>query len=295
MPGSGLRIVIFLLCVGALSTAVLVSFRHQGRQELQQQEQDYGICTSSAGPGRTRQARDQGAGGRAAGKVAVIYYGWLIDEHGQPNADARRLAAGKPDMIVAAPYTDHPRRNNLPISVRALFREAHTQVAIYIATNYGHRPLNQVQSAIADAAANGDGIFLDEVVATFDSQTWAYYAAIAAQARSAGLTVIANPGLTAIDERIMDIVDIVMLEHQWVQFASGCRWCVKYPPDRFMGVSSNEPGAAKELGHVIDAQQAEADTRRAWALGVGWHYSCDRYTELPPWYGPYMRRVRAMR
>ncbi len=204
------------------------------------------------------------------------------------------MAAGKPDLIVVAPYTDEPRRNNLPISVRALFHKAHTQVAIYIATNYGQRPLKDVQSAIADATTNGDWVFLDEVVPSLDPQTWEYYTAIAGYAHSAGLTVIANPGLATIDERIMDIADIVMLEHQWVQLGSGCGWCVKYPSDRFMGVSSNEPGAAKELRHAIDIQQAEADTRRAWALGVGWHYSCDRYTEVPPWYETYMHAVRGI-
>jgi spherulation-specific family 4 protein len=293
MSRYGLSIIIFLLVAGGVSSTLLASIKHQStRKQLGQQAEDLRSGTASAAAASTRPPDEQAAESASAGKVAVIYYGWLIDESGQPNASARRLAAGKPDMIIAAAYTDNPRRSNLPPGVRALFNESHTRIAAYIATDYGRRPLPDVQAEIADVAAKVDGIFLDEVVASFDPQTWAYYAAVAAQVRSAGKTVIVNPGLAAIDERIMDIADIVMLEHQWIQFASNCGWCAAYPPDRFMGVSSNEPRAAQELGHAIDARQAELDTRRAWRLGVGWHYSCDRYTEVPVWYDTYMQAIR---
>ena len=282
------RVVIVLLCIGAISAALLTAFDPQGRQP-----EDHGICTSSAGPGRTRRPRDQGAGRGVAGKVAVVYYGWLIDEHGQPNTAAYQLAAGRPDLIIVAGYTEQPRANNLPAAVRALFHASHTRIAVYIATQYGQRPLSEIESAIADSVANADAIFLDEVTPAFDAQSGPYYATIAAQVRSAGKIVIANPGVAAIDERIMDIADIVMLEHQWTQFVTGCGWYGDYPLDRFMGVSSNEPGARRELGHMIDAQQAVVDTRRAWDLGIGWHYSCDRYTDVPPWYDTYMRAIRS--
>lgn len=287
MLSPGLRVAIFLLLAGAIGTAMLVAFPHQ-----EPQREELGICTSSAGPGRTRGPRDQRAGGASNGKVAVIYYGWLIDENGQPNRAAYQLAASKPDMLIVAGYTEQPRASNLPAAVRALFHDSHIQIAVYVATNYGQRPLEELQSDIAGSVADADAIFLDEVVPAFDAQSGPYYQTIAAQVRSAGKLVIANPGVAALDERIMDIADIVMLEHQWSQFAIGCGWHADYPADRFMGVSSNEPHARQELGHAIDEQQAVVDTRRAWDMGVGWHYSCDRYTEVPPWYDTYMRAVR---
>jgi hypothetical protein len=175
MSRYGLSIIIFLLVAGGVSSTLLASIKHQStRKQLGQQAEDLRSGTASAAAASTRPPDEQAAESASAGKVAVIYYGWLIDESGQPNASARRLAAGKPDMIIAAAYTDNPRRSNLPPGVRALFNESHTRIAAYIATDYGRRPLPDVQAEIADVAAKVDGIFLDEVVASFDPQTWAY-------------------------------------------------------------------------------------------------------------------------
>ena len=294
MPDFGLRAIIVLLVGAAIGMAITVGIERRGREEQLVGGSVHPLTTvEPAAPTAAHGANDGYADSTAKGKVAAIYYGWLIDEHGQPNTAAQRLAAGQPEMIIAAGYTDQPRRNNLPSAVRVLFHNAHTRIAVYIPTDFGRRPLKQVQFEVTELAEDVDGIFLDEVAPNFDPPTWTYYVTIAAQIRAAGKLVIANPGVAAIDERMMDIADIVMLEHQWAQFTSETGWRVKYPPDRFMGVSSNEPHAARELGHKLDARQAEADTKRAWAAGIGWHYSCSRYTQVPSWYIAYMRAVRA--
>ncbi|MCS7002004.1 MAG: hypothetical protein NZ518_04060, partial [Dehalococcoidia bacterium] len=59
------------------------------------------------------------------------------------------------------------------------------------------------------------------------------------------------------------------------------------PPERFMGASTNEAGSMALLGYPVDLPTGVADTREAWTLGIGWHYSAETYVDLPDWFEAY--------
>ena len=230
----------------------------------------------------------------SSGNLCVIYYGWLTsDSSGRPNSLATTIAAARPQALVANFYAAQPKFMNLSPQVRNLFHSVGTQIFAYTATGYGARERGAVQAEVADYLANGvDGIFYDEVAAHMDRAQSKYYQYLYALVNNHGRKVIMNTGVAESSEALMDVADILMLEHQWRAFSETCAWRSKYSPERFMGNSSNEPGSSAYLGHTIDGNVAVRDTLEAWARGIGWHYSTDRYTELPPWFAAYTRAVR---
>jgi Spherulation-specific family 4 len=229
-----------------------------------------------------------------SGNLYVIYYGWLTsDSSGQPNSLATTIAAARPRALIAVPYTAQPRFLNLSPQVRDLFRSVGTQIFAYAASGYGARDRGEVQGEVADYLMQGvDGIFYDETAAQLDRTKMKYYRHLYALVKDWGRKVIMNTGVAASSESLMEVSDILMFEHQWRAFSQTCAWRSRYAPERFMGNSSNEPGSATHLGYHIDRDVAVRETREAWAHGIGWHYSTDRYTELPDWFSNYCRTVR---
>jgi hypothetical protein len=219
----------------------------------------------------------------------VIYYGWLIaDQSGSPNQAARIIASSKPLILIAAYYTLQPRWANMSQQVRRLLHASGVKMCAYIPTNYGLRDLGDAQAEATDYLANGaDGIFYDEVDACTDDGKQEYYQALSTLVRERRKIVIMNTGVADTGEPIMNLTDILMVEHQWRAFYQTSPWRAKYPAERFMGVSSNEPGAIDCLGQAIDEAAAIRDTLEARLHGIGWHYGTDRYTELPSWYAAY--------
>lgn len=230
----------------------------------------------------------------AAGNLCVIYYGWLIaDASGAPNRAAAAIARARPRVLIAAFSTLQPRLTNLSPQVRELLQASGALLFAYVPTGYGARDLADVKAEAAGCLAGGaDGIFYDEVPACPDEAQLASYQALHALVKERGGRVIANAGVDRSDESLMRVADILMVEHQWRTFGEASPWRAGYPPERFMGVSSNEPGADAFLEGAIDRQTAVRDTRAAWACGVGWHYSTDRYVELPAWFADYVRALR---
>ena len=90
----------------------------------------------------------------------------------------------------------------------------------------------------------------------------------------------------------MRVADILMVEHAWRGLYQTNPWFRKYSPDRFMGNSSNEPDLEQHFDYVVEHQAAVRDTREAWAHGIGWHCSTDRYIFLPEWFSKYAQDVR---
>ncbi|HYC48719.1 MAG TPA: spherulation-specific family 4 protein [Burkholderiales bacterium] len=214
----------------------------------------------------------------------VIYYGWLTDgPQGAPNAGARRIASAAPPLLIAQPWTAAPAGHcNLSPQVLALLRDARIEVHAYVATGFGRGDASTVLQAL-DAAAGlaVQGIFLDEVDPLVHDATLGFYARLSSAARAAGKQVIANTGVARCGERVMQIADRLMVEHQWRELCKQSPWSAKYERDRFMGVSSNEEHA---MGYDVDSARAAADARDAWALGIGWHAATERYIELPEWF-----------
>jgi len=225
----------------------------------------------------------------------VIYYGWLIaSRSGRPNAQAKAIARARPKILIACYHTFTPQWINLSSDVQHLLRSAGIRTFAYTTTSYGTRRVQAIQQQIRQYILGGvDGIFLDEAYNFLDASKEAYYRRLYEYTKELGADVILNPGISDCGEAIMRVTDMLMVEHQWQHFYQANPWRHAYPPARFMGTSSNEPGAIGYVGHAVDATQALRDTREAWANGVGWHYSTDRYITLPPWFLDYARTVRS--
>jgi Spherulation-specific family 4 len=220
----------------------------------------------------------------------VIYYGWLIaGESGAPNRVARMLAAAQPRILIGAYATAQPRLVNMSPQVRELLHTAGTQLFAYVSTDYGARDIGEVKAEATHYLANGvDGIFYDEMYPFTDDAKQEYCRQLYALAKDRGRAVVVNTGVAGSGERIMSVTDMLMVEHQWRAFHQTSQWRSSYSPERFMGTSSNEPGAHACLGYAIDEAVAARDTRAAWSHGIGWHYSTDRYVELPAWFSAYV-------
>jgi hypothetical protein len=151
-------------------------------------------------------------------------------------------------------------------------------VLTYTWTNYGARDLASVKVDIdAQMALGVDGIFIDEVTNIETDVEHSYYAEIHRHVKSYGQDklVVMNPGHLKVTERMMLISDIVSLEEEWV-YHGQIAWKDRYPPSRFMGVSSNEYCAG-----CINESNAAGKTAEAWDAGIGYHYATDMYIDLP--------------
>ena len=226
------------------------------------------------------------------GSTYTIFYGWLSDgAHGRPNTVARRIAAARVPLLVAAYWTDPRTHCNLSDQVLGLMHDAGTQVYGYVSTRWGGVELETVRACASECVdSNVDGVFLDEGHNCLDASKLPYYRAVAQVVRDRGKALIVNPGVSRCGEDIMSVADLVMVEHQWRDLREHSPWVAGYEGSRFMGVSSNEE---RGMGYFVDGPRAIADTREAWDAGIGWHTSTDRYTRLPFWFEEYVAAVRA--
>lgn len=218
------------------------------------------------------------------GSAYVIYYGWLIDDaDGTPREEARRIAQANLPLLIAEYLTKEPELVNMSPQVLALMKAAGTGVFAYVRTNWTEWPIEEAVKRARRALAGGvDGIFLDETPYALNAAGLAYYRTLADLVHDAGKRVIVNPGMSRCDQRYMAFADFLMAEHQWRGLAQDSPWTSLYPPDRFMGVSTN-----------VSLAQGVADTREAWSLGLGWHTSTEVHIALPPWFEQYVAAVSA--
>jgi hypothetical protein len=225
------------------------------------------------------------------GSIYAIYYGWLTeDDAGEPNEDALRIAGARVPLLLANVWTAAPERHlNLSAAVLALLRSSNTEVFAYIATHCGKASLKATEQEVDECMAAGvDGIFFDEADPLREKNRLAYYDTLARRIRAHGGRVIMNPGVARCGERVMDVSDVLMVEHQWRDLREESVWMMRYASERFMGVSSNE---VKAMGYTVDEKRAVADTREAWRRGIGWHASTESYTQLPEWFERYVQSV----
>lgn len=218
------------------------------------------------------------------GRVAVVYYGWLVDASGNPNNIALRIAAKSPSILIAAADTEEPEYVNLSPQVLSLFRNLGTLVLAYTAA--GEVPLEDVKDNITRCMSLGvDGIFVDRVPNFLDANqsTVDYYSEIYRFIKSYGSQklVVANTGVWNMGEAVMSVTDILCVEHEWVDFATKNLWRCKYPGTRFLGLSED----------VTNPDDAVALTRQAWELGILYHYSTSEYIDLESWWEEYADRM----
>jgi hypothetical protein len=221
----------------------------------------------------------------------VVYYGWLADSAaGTANEAAWRIAAAEPAIAILHARTAPPAGHlNLSPEVLGVLHQAGVRVYAYVATNWGRADLNSVARETIDALdAGADGIFVDEADPLCTDGNYAYYRAISDYVRARGAGLIFNTGVAGCGERVMELADYLMVEHQWRDALAHSPWMGRYPSERFMGVSSNEGGA---MGYHVDGYRACADAREARQRGIGWHTGTDRYIELPSWFAAYMQAL----
>jgi hypothetical protein len=219
----------------------------------------------------------------------VIYYGHLVDGNGAMTGEASRILAAEPELVIV-PHSFPDGELNLTPEVHQQFKDAGIRVVTYTWTNYGARDLPAVQAEIDAQMASGvDGIFVDEVTNIVTDAEHSYYAAIHDHVKSYGQDklVIMNPGHYQVAERVMLISDIVSLEEEWT-YHEQVPWMDSYPPARFMGVSSNEYCSA-----CVGESNAAGKTTEAWNAGIGYHFSTDKYIDLPAWFDGYASEIRA--
>jgi hypothetical protein len=150
-----------------------------------------------------------------------------------------------------------------------------------------------VTAEIDSYLSQSDGIFVDEVTNIETDAEFSYYSAIYQHVKenqdggdgNDDKLVIMNPGHYKVSEEIMKISDIVSLEEEWV-YHNSIPWKTQYAPSRFMGVSSNE-----YCQLCVSEDNAAQKTEDAWDAGIGYHFSTDRYIDLPTWFGSYMSKV----
>jgi hypothetical protein len=217
-------------------------------------------------------------------ELYVIYYGHLVNEDGAMTDQARMILQAGPSLVVV-PHSFPNGEPNLTPELRQAFSDKGIRVITYTWTDYGSRNLDEVLAEIDVYASQSDGIFVDEVTNLETDAELSYYAAIHEHVKSKhgdDKMVIMNPGHYNVREQVMQISDIVSLEEEWVYHES-MPWKSNYPPSRFMGVSSNE-----YCSECVTEQNAASKTAEAWNSGIGYHFSTDRYIELPPWFGSYV-------
>jgi hypothetical protein len=218
----------------------------------------------------------------------VIYYGHLVDENGATTEQMARILAAKPQLVIV-PYSFPDGELNLTPDVHQQFRNAGIRVLTYTWTDYGERDLNAVKADIdSHMASDVDGIFIDEVTNIETDAEHSYYAEIHRHVKGYGQDklVVMNPGHFKVTERVMLVSDIVSLEEEWV-YHDQITWKDRYPSSRFMGVSSNEYCAS-----CVNDLNAANKTAEAWGAGIGYHYSTDRYIDLPEWFANYTLQVQ---
>ncbi|MCI0560281.1 MAG: spherulation-specific family 4 protein [Nitrososphaera sp.] len=218
----------------------------------------------------------------------VIYYGHLVDRAGAMTVQASKILASDPELVIV-PHSFPDGELNLTPEVRQAFTDQGIKVVTYTWTDYGLRDLAEVKLEIDRQLAESqvDGIFVDEVTNIESDREYLYYSEIYRHVKSndPDAMVIMNPGHYKVSERIMSISDIVSLEEEWV-FHNDMLWKPRYPPSEFMGVSSNE-----YCGQCVDGSIAAARTTEAWDAGIGYHFSTDRYVDIPAWFDSYAAQV----
>jgi len=222
--------------------------------------------------------------------LAVVYYGWLVsDSDGGPSDAAQRIAGQitSKDILIASFYTENPRFVNLSPRVLSLVHSKGAKILAYIDTTYGTRPIEEVRTELGEYLLKGvDGIFFDCAPNLLNSTHYSYYSTLyeSVKAHGSDKMVILNTGLSDkwTDEAVMNVTDILCVERRWTSESGfGTVWARKYPRNRFMGLSDG----------VTDWESAESLTRQAWDLGVGFHYSTNRYTSLEAWWEDYAGAV----
>ncbi len=236
---------------------------------------------------RSLSARQQREAGKAvlgiiSGTIAMILAGCTtIGAFADPAYPSMILYYGPADQATLTKIASvHPTMAILDINSDGIttaginqLHSAGTKVIGYMSVGYEGVPISTAISEANKIAGIADGVFVDNSNPSSDS----YQSQLYSDLKGQGKTVICNPGMVYVDRSLMSVCDILSFEHEWSQ-AGQIPWLKQYPPDRYMGLSSD---AGSGVG---DPNQNLA---LAHSIGIAYQYSTPAFTVLPDWVGIY--------
>jgi len=234
----------------------------------------------------------------------VVYHDILVDSNGHPNNNAQRIANAHPTFVHT--YAEISG-NNIPQEVRDLMHNKGVKILCYVKSappDSTSPPFSdsQIRSEIARAMNLGcDGIMLDNVRKFFDDW-YSTYKGWRDYIKTWGSDKIAwfNTGHSDMDESIMQVADIVEVEHhfdeQFISPRTYRPWTGAYPSSRFAAnVVSWVDINYYPLGYRVTLDTAIRDTNHCWNDGkIAYMYSGDIVNSvgwLPTWFENYVSSI----
>jgi len=232
----------------------------------------------------------------------VVYHDVLVDSSGKPNNNAYRIANAHP-LYVHTYARVSGSVVNIPQEVRDLMHNNGVKILCYVKSAPPDSisppfPDVQIRSEIADGMILGcDGIMFDNVRKQFSTyfntyKGWRDYV------KNWGSDKIAwfNTGHADMDESIMQVADIVEVEHHIDDLVMDSSWVTKYPATRFAAnVISWEDISYYPLGYKVTLETAIRDTNHCWNAGhIAYMYSANIKNSigwLPTWFEDYVRSI----
>lgn len=232
----------------------------------------------------------------------VVYHDVLVDSSGKPNTNAYRIANVHPVYVHTYARVSGGMVNT-PQEVRDLMHNNGVKILCYVKSappDSTSPPFSdaQVRSEIADGMNLGcDGIMLDNVRKQFSTyfntyKGWRDYI------KTWGSDKIAwfNTGHADMDESIMQVADIVEVEHHIDDLVVDSPWVTNYPSTRFAAnVISWEDIGYYPLGYKVTLETAIRDTNHCWDAGhIAYMYSGNIQNFigwLPTWFENYVSSI----
>jgi hypothetical protein len=239
----------------------------------------------------------------------VVYHDILVDSNGHPNNNAQRIANAHPTYVHT--YAEISG-NNIPQEVRDLMHNNGVKILCYVKSappDSTSPPFadSQIRSEIKTSMDLGcDGIMFDNVRANFGSY-YDIYKGWRDYVKTWGSDKIAwfNTGHSNMDESIMQVADIVEVEHHINDLVTDSPWVTKYPSTRFAAnVVSWEnlnyyplPSGitTSDSANKVTLEKAIQYTNDCWNAGhIAYMYSGNILNSvgwLPTWFEDYVSSI----
>lgn len=241
----------------------------------------------------------------------VVYHDVLVDSSGKPNTNANRIANAHPVYIHTYARVSGDRVN-IPQEVRDLMHNNGVKILCYVKSappDSSSPPFSdsQIRSEIADGINLGcDGIMFDNVRSRFTTY-YDVYKGWRDYVKTWGSDKIAwfNTGHSGMDESIMEVADIVEVEHHIDDLVQDSPWVTKYPSTRFAanvlswedlnyyplpsGIITSDPA------NKVTLEKAIQYTNNCWDAGhIAYMYSGNIKNSigwLSTWFEDYVRGI----
>jgi hypothetical protein len=239
----------------------------------------------------------------------IVYHDILVDSNGHPNNNANRIANAHPTYVHT--YAEISG-NNIPQEVRDLMHNKGVKILCYVKSappDSTSQPFadSQIRPEIKSSMDLGcDGIMFDNVRKQFNLYNdtykgWRDYVKTWGNDK----VVWFNTGHSDMDESIMQVADIVEVEHHIDDLVRDSPWVTKYPSTRFAAnvvswedlnyypLPSGE--ATNDSANKVTLEKAIQYTNDCWNAGhIAYMYSGNINNSigwLPTWFESYVNSL----